>query len=391
LIEPVEGSLLRFAPLVAVVFCGMLTVGMPLPVLPVQVHTVLGYGTVMVGWVIGCQSFATLATRRLAGGICDARGPKPAVLLGLPCAAAAGVLYLISTAFAAPALSLAVLLSGRLLLGFAESLFLTGAMTWGIARVGARQTGRVMAWQGIAMYAAFAAGGPLGLAVLARAGFAGVAWVAVAVPLAGLLVAAALPGVAPSGAHRKHSFMGVIGLIWRPGAALAGGTVAVGALTGFVTLDFGHAGWAGAGTAFLCFGGGYIVVRLFLAHLPDRLGGRRVAAASLVIEAVGQAVLWLAPSEPVALAGALLTGIGFSLVFPAMGVEAMRRAPPAARGMAVGGYIAFFDIAVGVAGPLCGVVAAVSGYPAVFLAGAAGALAALWLVLALPRDAGAPN
>jgi predicted MFS family arabinose efflux permease len=205
------------------------------------------------------------------------------------------------------------------------------------------------------------------------------------VPLAGLLVAIALPGVAPSGGFRSHSFLGVLGLIWRPGAALAGGTVAVGALTGFVTLDFAHAGWTGAGYAFLCFGGGYVLVRLFLAHLPDRLGGRRVAAASLVIEAVGQVVLWAAPGEAAALAGALLTGLGFSLVFPAMGVEAMRRAPPESRGLAVGGYIAFFDIAVGVAGPLCGVVAAGFGFPAVFLAGAAGSLGGLAVVLALPK------
>jgi MFS family permease len=385
LIEPAPRALLRFAPLVAVVFLGMFTVGMPLPVLPAQVHNVLGYGTVMVGWVIGCQSFATLATRRLAGGICDARGPKPAVLLGLPCAAAAGVLYLISTVMPGPGLSLAVLVAGRLVLGFAESLFLTGAMTWGIARVGPRHTGQVMAWQGIAMYAAFAAGGPLGLAVLAHAGFAAVAVTAIVVPLLGLLVAVAVPAVAPSGQLRSHSFISVLGLIWQPGAALAFGTVAVGAITGFVTLDFAHAGWSGAGYAFLCFGGGYIVVRLFLAHLPDRLGGRRVAAASLVIEAVGQIVLWAAPTEAMALAGALLTGIGFSLVFPAMGVEAMRRAPPASRGLAVGGYIAFFDIAVGVAGPLCGVVAAVCGYPAVFLAGGVASLAAIATVMAMPE------
>lgn len=379
-------TLMRFAPLVAVVFLGMLTIGIPLPVLPAQVHGALGFGTVTVGWVIGCQSFATVLTRRVAGGICDARGSKQSVLLGLPCAAVAGVLYLLSSwAVADAALSLAVLVAGRLVLGFAESLLLTGTMTWGFARVGAAQTGRVMAWQGIAMYAALAAGGPIGLAIQRAGGFAAVAWAAIAMPLAALAIAVALPGVPASGGRRRQSFLGVIGRVWQPGAALALGTVAVGALTAFVTLDFAARGWHGAGYAFLGFGGGYILVRLFLAHLPDRIGGRVVTAWSLLIEAAGQIVMWAAPASWVALAGALLTGIGFSLVFPGMGVEAMRRAPPEARGLAVGAYIAFFDIAIGTSGPVCGVVAAAFGYPAVFLAGAAAALGAIALSLGLRR------
>jgi MFS family permease len=380
-------SLTLLWPMVAIVFLGMLTIGLPLPVLPVEVRDTLGYGAVMVGWVIGCESFATLLTRQMAGTLCDRRGPKHAVVAGLPCAALAGLFYLAAALIpAAPWVRLAVLFGGRLVLGFAESLFLTGTMTWGIARLGARNTGRVMAWQGIAMYGALGAGGPVGIAALHAGGFVAVSAVAIVVPLLALAVAlplAAAP-VAPPSQGRRVSFVGVLGMIWIPGATLSLGTVAVGALTAFVALDFAANGWAGAGEAFAAFGVGFILVRLFLAHLPDRLGGRRVASVSLVIEAAGQAVLWAAPDETTALAGAFLTGIGFSLVFPSMGVEAMRRAPPEARGLAVGGFVAFFDIAIGLAGPACGVVAALAGYPAVFLAGAVCALAAAAMAVAAP-------
>jgi hypothetical protein len=53
---------------------------------------------------------------------------------------------------------------------------------------------------------------------------------------------------------------------------------------------------------------------------------------SLLIEAIGQAILWRASHEWVALGGALVTGLGRALVFPALGVEALKRVLPANRG-----------------------------------------------------------
>jgi MFS family permease len=50
-----------------------------------------------------------------------------------------------------------------------------------------------------------------------------------------------------------------------------------------------------------CFGVGFIFMRLALGHLPDRIGGYRVAVLSLAIEAFGQAMLWGATHEVIAL------------------------------------------------------------------------------------------
>jgi len=378
----------RLLPFVAIVFLGMLAIGIPLPVLPAQVHGTLGYGTVMVGWVVGIQSIATVLTRQYAGITCDRRGVRTAVLLGLPAAALAGCLYLVSAlAPVGPGVSLAILLAGRLLLGVAESLFLTGTMTWAIATVGVQNTGRVMAWQGIAIFGAMGLGAPAGLWLLNAYGFFAAAAAAAVVPLPALAIALLRPGIAPMPGGPRVAFYRVLGLIWQPGLALAFGAMSFGALAAFITLYYAAHGWAGAGLALSGFAGGYILVRLFFAGLPDRHGGIAVALVSLAIQAAGQLVLFAAGSAATAFVGATLTGIGFSLVFPAMGVEAIRRVAPQSRGIAVGGFIAFFDLAVGLTGPAMGLVAAGFGYPYVFLACAVAALAAMVLAATL-RPAG---
>ena len=133
------------------------------------------------------------------------------------------------------------------------------------------------------------------------------------------------------------------------------------------------------------FGIGFIFVRMVLGSLPDRMSGYTVALWSLVVEAIGQAMIWGVPYEIVALAGALVTGLGCALVFPALGVEALKRVLPANRGSAMGAFVAFLDIAYGISGPAAGVIAGQFGYAAVYLFGAFCALIGVALVATTRR------
>jgi len=81
-----------------------------------------------------------------------------------------------------------------------------------------------------------------------------------------------------------------------------------------------------------------VSARLLFANAINKLGGFTVATACFSVEFFGLMLLWLTHTEPLAFAGAALTGFGFSLVFPALGVEAVRHIPPQDKGTALGAY-----------------------------------------------------
>lgn len=106
---------------------------------------------------------------------------------------------------------------------------------------------------------------------------------------------------------------------------------------------------------------------------------------SAVIEATGLALIWLAPWSGLALAGAALTGFGYALIYPGLGVEAVGRVPAQSRGLAMGTYTAFFDLALGVANPVLGMLARALGLKSVFLVSAFVVLCAAAVALRLLR------
>lgn len=379
------------APIAFAIFVAYLVIGMALPVLPLHVHDRLGMGTFVVGLVAGSQFTASLFSRLWSGAFADRRGAKLAVVVGLAASALAGGLYLASLAFVdAPAVSAAVLIAGRGLLGAAESFITMGILAWGLAIGGPQRGGRVMAWIGTAIYLGFAVGAPAGSAIYAAYGFGALALATVVAPIAALAIVARVPPSAPS-AHARPSYAVVLRAVAMPGLGLSLSSVGYGAITIFMTLMFAERGWAAGWLAISVLAFAVIACRIFLGGLPDRIGGVKVALVSLLVEAAGQAMIWLAPSPALVFVGAALTGAGYSLTYPGFGLEAARRAPPESRGMAMGVYTACLDLTLGVAGPLLGLVAAHTSLSTVFLISTLVVLSGSLVALRLLASAGAAS
>jgi MFS family permease len=206
-------------------------------------------------------------------------------------------------------------------------------------------------------------------------------------PIATLVFIAPLARVTTA-ARAQTGLVSVMAAVWVPGVASALSSIGFGAITAFSSLLFVARGWA-AWPAFSAFAAGFILTRLALGHFTDRFGGARVALVCVLVEAAGLALIWLSPWSMPALAGAALTGFGYSLVYPGFGVEAVRRAPAQSRGLAMGAYTAFLDVALGFGIPALGSLADVAGLRAPFAASVLASIAAAGIALAIlhaPRN-----
>ncbi|MBF8723961.1 MFS transporter [Pseudomonas guariconensis] len=383
--QPASGITLQILSIVFYTFIAFLCIGLPIAVLPSYVHDQLGFGAVVAGLTIGLQYLATLLSRPFAGRVADGLGGKRAIRYGLYGIAGCGVLTLLSAwMIALPWLSLLLLLAGRLCLGIAQGLIGVATLSWGIGQVGNEHTARVISWNGIASYGAIAIGAPAGVLLVDALGFSVLGAALLVLAVMTLLVLRTRPDAVVVRGERLP-FWSAFGRVAPFGLGLTLASIGYGALTTFVTLYYLERGWVGAAWCLSAFGLCFIVSRLLFVNAVNRFGGYNVAMACMATEVVGLTLLWLAPSPALALVGAGLTGFGLSLVYPALGVEAIKQVPSSSRGAGLGAYAVFFDLALAIAGPVMGAVAVRLGYTAIFAVAALLALAGVGLVMLLAR------
>ncbi|HDS7216910.1 TPA: MFS transporter [Klebsiella aerogenes] len=378
---------LRIISIVVFTCICYLSIGLPLAVLPGYIHYQLGYSTLIAGVVISLQYISTLVSRPHAGRYTDIWGPKKVVSLGIICCMLSGVFTLAAVILQAiPLLAVSALLIGRVFLGVGESFTATGATLWGIKTVGAIHTSRVISWNGVATYVAMAVGAPLGVMLNSYFGISGFAVVVVLVALIGLLFARTRQDVSVTAGVRAP-FHVVVRRIWPYGLGLglALGTVGFGVIATFITLYFSAHHWQGAAFTLSLFSIGFICIRLILGNTITRYGGVPVSLVCFVVECLGLLIIWQAPSAWVAGIGAFLTGSGFSLVFPALGVEAVKQVEEQNQGTALGTYSAFLDLALGLTGPVAGWVAGYYALDTLYLLAAVVVAMAFILLLRVRR------
>ncbi|MGE8352282.1 MAG: MFS transporter [Pseudomonas protegens] len=390
--SPAQSSMaitLQIVSIVIYTFIAFLCIGLPIAVLPGYVHEQLGFSAVVAGLTIGSQYLATLLSRPMAGRMSDTVGTKRSIIYGLLGILLSGVLTLLSVLLESlPLLSLTILLCGRLLLGVAQGLIGVGTISWCMGQVGAEHTARSISWNGIASYGAIAIGAPLGVVMVEQYGFTSLGIALSVLAMLALLLIRNKPSV-PVIRGERLPFWAVFGRIAPFGASLSLASIGYGTLTTFITLFYLSRGWTGAAYCLTVFGVCFICSRLLFISSISRFGGFRSAIACMCVETLGLTLLWLAPSTAWALIGAGLTGFGLSLVYPALGVEAIKQVPNSSRGAGLSAYAVFFDLALAIAGPLMGAVALNLGYSWIFFCAALLSVTGLGLTLLLKRRAGA--
>ena len=178
-----------------------------------------------------------------------------------------------------------------------------------------------------------------------------------------------------------------------PGMVLALG---VGGLTSFFLFvpDYSRdLGLSNSGGLFLVYALVSLLIRIFGATLPDRLGPRRMVTIALSAFAIGLVAVAAVDSVWALWFAAVLIGIGAAFNYPSLNALTVNRVADSERAQAISSFTMFFEIGSAVSGLAIGALAELVGKQSAFYGGVVMVLAGMvvlrrWVVPLGSPDAG---
>lgn len=352
-----------------------INVGMPFAAVPLYVNNQLHFNSIIAGMAVSMAYISTFLSRPSAGKWIDTKGAKSSVIIGLLSSAGGGVFTLIGAyCQAIPYLALCLIIFGRFCIGASESWASTATNLWNIERVGIKNATYVISWNGVTSYGGMALGAPLGIYLSHLPGFWGglnsIALLTTLFALISALITFTVPGIPPRECNKRLPFAQVFTRVFPTGTCLGLGTVGFGSIQAFIALYFVVNHWSGSAYAISIFGFSFVTIRFIFKNMIIRYGGYIVAIVSLLFESLGLYLIATSHSILGSYIGAGLTGSGFSLVYPALGVIAIAKVGAENRGSALACFSLFLDIALFIAGPLLGAIHFYFGYYWLFMCSA---------------------
>jgi MFS family permease len=381
--EKVNLSLLNY---VSFTFIGYFIIGLSLSVLPIFISKTLGFSLIIAGIVISIQYVANFFLRAYSGKIIDGKGPKLAVLFSMLGFSVTGIFLIIAYYFKfSPILSITFLIITRLFTGCAEGLVGASPINWAIMALGEKHTAKIISYNGVACYGSLALGASLGVVIQQYFGLYGIGILSILLGIIGFFFAKTKRNKINKNPKEVQSFLKILGKVTPFGLCLALGGIGFASISTFITLYYNFFHWNNGALSLSVFGVLFVAGRLVFNNSINKYGGIKVAMACLFVETIGLLIITFATNSGLALFGAGVTGFGFSLIFPALGVVAIKSVSPSNQGSALAGYGLFIDISLGVAGPLIGAVADFSGMNYIFPFSAAMVFSGLVIAYFLKR------
>lgn len=386
-----------------------LALGATFVALPRTVVDTLGGSTALAGFSVSVFFVAAVVARPIAGRIVDRLGRRPVLVV-------APVLIAITMAGLAVAPTIVPVLALRFAQGLAGGSFYVAAVTAETDMAPPDRRASAVARLSVAIYGAFAAGPLLGETIIGS-GQTRTFLVLSMLPLVGLALTATVPETRPGGRGRWSVADGGAAdgsATGRPAAAPAGSgsliertavapgvtlaTMGVGYAT-VTALSALYAPEVGLGSASVLYGAfavTILVLRLGAGRLADVVGHVAVmlpGMAAFVAGFVAAALAVPLGAGALAVAGVVLVGVGWAVVFPAVVAWLSERVSDARRGAAIGTAVAFMDIGQGSGGYLVGAVADLAGFGVAYLVPAVLAAGGTVVLLAAvrTRPAGEPS
>ena len=349
-------------------------IGTLLPLIPLFIESdVIGGDEFGVGLSIAVFAVAAVLARPLIGRLANRYGRRW-VMVGGALIAAAGGLGMSQVESLVPLLGL------RMLTGVGEASMFVGAATL-IADLSPRhRRAEGASYFSVAVFTGLGLGPVVGEQLLNDVEFERTFVVAGLFALFASCVALFVPDHVVSPDPPSESSRGPaqarVGLAKyvHPSAVLPGAVLAlgVGGLTTFFLFVPEYSrdlGLTNSGGLFLVYALVSLLIRIFGATLPERLGPRRMVTIALAAFAIGLVAVAAVASVWALWFAAVLIGIGAAFNYPSLNALTVNRVDDGERAQAISSFTMFFEIGSAVSGLAIGKLAEVVGKQSAFYGG----------------------
>ncbi|WP_040496480.1 MFS transporter [Ilumatobacter nonamiensis] len=372
-------------------------IGTLLPLIPLYIEGPLGGGEFDVGLNVAVFAVAAIIARPFIGRLADRFGRRAVMVAGTLIAAAGGFGM-------SQVESIELLLAFRMLTGIGEAAMFVGAATL-IADLSPRdRRAEGASYFSVAVFTGLGIGPVLGEFVLNDTEFertfimGGVFAViagAIALFVPAFVVSpdaqtgrSVLPGASPqrTGLARYVHPAAVL-----PGIVLALG---VGGLTTFFLFVPEYSrdlGMGSSGGLFLVYALMSLLIRIFGATLPERLGPRRMVTVALVALGVGLVAVAAIDAIWVLWFAAVMMGIGAAFNYPSLNALTVNRVGDDERALAISSFTMFFEIGSAMSGLTVGALGEVVGKQSAFYGGVAMVAVGLFVLRRFVVPSGSPD
>jgi MFS family permease len=369
-------------------------IGILVPIVPLFIEGPLARGEFGIGLAIAMFAGAAIIARPLLGRIADRYGRRVLLVGGAVLAGFAGIATSQVTEFWQ-------LLALRGAMGIGEAAVFVGAATL-IADLSPRdRRAEGASYFSVAVFGGIGVGPIIGEWLLGDTDYERAFIVAGMFALLAAIVALFAPArVEPLDAIEEtiasaESSSGRRRIIHpsavMPGIVLATGVAAFSTFGAFLPEYSREVGMATSGGLFAVYALTSVLVRIFGATLPERLGPRRAVTIALGTLGIGLTTLAVVPTVAALWVASVLVGIGIAFNYPSLLALTVNRVSDSDRAWAISSFTMFFEVGSVFGGLFIGAFAQAVGKQTGFFGGVMCCLVGLYLLRFKLVPAGSPD
>lgn len=335
---------------------------MTLPTIPLFVKY-LGGNDPLIGFVVGIFTFSALLIRPIAGHSLESRGRGFVYLIGL-------AIFVISVGSYGFAMSIFFLFVMRIIQGLGWGYSTTASGTIATDLIPASRRGEGLGYFGLSGNIAMAMGPSIGLILTSQLTFHLFFFICAACGLIALLLSSRIHF---QRAERQPESMDTKKLdiyekkALQPSILLFFITVTFGGIATFLPLYTAEKQISGIQWYFLLYALALMATRLFAGKWYDQKGHIAVFLPGTLLILTAMILLSWLPNSSILFLAAILYGLGFGMVQPALQAMAVDQVPMNRKGMANATFFSFFDLGIGVGAMAFGQISHLWGYRSIYL------------------------